>query len=225
MNLSNKELFIFDLDGTLIDSVPDITLGVNETLSELSLPNFNEDEVRMWVGNGAEKLMERALEAASKETGNEIDVPFSEVMDSYFKNYRKNLTVNTYAYKGVENALNLLKEQNVKMAIVTNKPFDFIAPVLEFVGIKQFFSLWVGADSLPTKKPNPEPLLHVCKELNISPEKAIMVGDSKNDILVAQNAKINSIGLTYGYNYNESISAYHPDIVLDNLSDVVNYFE
>lgn len=225
MNLSNKELFIFDLDGTLIDSVPDITLGVNETLSELSLPNFNEDEVRMWVGNGAEKLMERALEAASKETGNEIDVPFSEVMDSYFKNYRKNLTVNTYAYKGVENALNLLKEQNVKMAIVTNKPFDFIAPVLEFVGIKQFFSLWVGADSLPTKKPNPEPLLHVCKELNISPEKAVMVGDSKNDILAAQNAKINSIGLTYGYNYNESISAYHPDIVLDNLSDVVNYFE
>ena len=223
MNLSNKELFIFDLDGTLIDSVPDITLGVNETLSELSLPNFNEDEVRMWVGNGAEKLMERALEAASKETGNEIDVPFSEVMDSYFKNYRKNLTVNTYAYKGVENALNLLKEQNVKMAIVTNKPFDFIAPVLEFVGIKQFFSLWVGADSLPIKKPNPEPLLHVCKELNISPEKAVMVGDSKNDILAAQNAKINSIGLTYGYNYNEPISAYHPDIVLDNLSDVIKY--
>ena len=224
MNLSNKELFIFDLDGTLIDSVPDITLGVNDTLTEFSLPNFSEDEVRVWVGNGAEKLMERALEASFKKIGEKKDLSFSEVMDSYFKNYRKNLTVNTYAYKGVVNALNQLKERNIKMAIVTNKPFDFIAPVLKFIGIKEYFSLWLGADSLPTKKPNPEPLLHICKELNISPEKAIMVGDSKNDILAAQNAKINSIGLTYGYNYNEPISAYSPDIVLDNLSDIADYF-
>ena len=224
MNLSNKELFIFDLDGTLIDSVPDITLGVNDTLTEFSLPNFSEDEVRVWVGNGAEKLMERALEASFTKIGEKKDLSFSEVMDSYFKNYRKNLTVNTYAYKGVVNALNQLKERNIKMAIVTNKPFDFIAPVLKFIGIKEYFSLWLGADSLPTKKPNPEPLLHICKELNISPEKAIMVGDSKNDILAAQNAKINSIGLTYGYNYNEPISAYSPDIVLDNLSDIADYF-
>ncbi|MBV7440396.1 phosphoglycolate phosphatase [Weeksellaceae bacterium TAE3-ERU29] len=224
MNLSNKELFIFDLDGTLIDSVPDITLGVNDTLTELSLPNFNEDKIRAWVGNGAEKLMERALEAAFKEKGEEKALDFSDVMTVYLKNYKNNLTINTYAYKGVIDTLNLLRERNIKMAIVTNKPFDFIEPLLEFIGIKQFFSLWIGADSLPTKKPNPEPLLHVCEELNVLPEKAIMVGDSKNDILAAQNAKMNSIGLTYGYNYNEPISVYHPDIVLDNLFDVANYF-
>lgn len=222
MNLTHKQLFIFDLDGTLIDSVPDISIAVNKTLKHYNIPDFKESKIRTWVGNGAKKLMERAINAYDQELLAKL--PFEEVMQEYFKNYKENLTINTYAYNGVKEALYFLKNQGVRLAIVTNKPYDFIAPVLDFIKIKSLFSLWVGADSLPFIKPSAEPLLYVCEKLNISTEKAVMIGDSKNDILAAKKAKITSIGLTYGYNYNEPISRYNPDIILDNLIDIQSYF-
>ena len=110
------------------------------------------------------------------------------------------------------------------MVICTNKPYAFIEPILDQLDIKQFFKTWIGEDSLPETKPNAAPLLYLAKEINVSVDKTVMVGDSKNDILAAQNAKMDSIGLTYGYNYNEHIADYHPTIVVDDFAQLQNLF-
>lgn len=110
------------------------------------------------------------------------------------------------------------------MTICTNKPFKFIEPILDALSIKQYFKLWVGADSLPKQKPDAMPLLHLAKTLNKDIEKSIMVGDSKNDILAAQNANMESIGVSYGYNYNEHISDYNPNWVVDKFAELQKLF-
>ena len=110
------------------------------------------------------------------------------------------------------------------MAIVTNKPFIFVQPIIEKLDIASNFSLILGGDSLSSKKPEPEPLLYVCEKLDISVEKAVMIGDSKNDILAANAADMQSVGLSYGYNYGEPISNFNPTLVLENFKDIVEVF-
>jgi phosphoglycolate phosphatase len=106
------------------------------------------------------------------------------------------------------------------MAIVTNKPYGFIAPIFEALKMDGLFDLYVGGDSLSQKKPDPEPLLHACEKLDVTVEKALMVGDSKNDILAAKAANMQSVGVTYGYNYGEPIDLYKPEVVIDRFSDL-----
>lgn len=110
------------------------------------------------------------------------------------------------------------------MVICTNKPLDFIEPILDKLKIKQFFKYWIGENSLPLKKPNAAPLLYLVDTMNTTIEKSIMVGDSKNDILAAQNAKMENIGLSYGYNYNENIADYNPTLVVDQFSELQKLF-
>ena len=110
------------------------------------------------------------------------------------------------------------------MAICTNKPFGFIEPILDTLEITTYFKRWIGEDSLAEKKPSAVPLLHLVKELNTTIEKSIMVGDSKNDILAAQNANMDSIGVSYGYNYNENIADYKPTVVVDEFAELTKLF-
>lgn len=104
---------------------------------------------------------------------------------------------------------------------MTNKPYAFIEPILNGLGLKNIFELCLGGDSLENRKPHPQQLFHICKELNISIENSIMIGDSKNDILAAQSAGMNSIGVSYGYNYGEDISLSQPDAVVDDFADIL----
>jgi phosphoglycolate phosphatase len=110
------------------------------------------------------------------------------------------------------------------MVICSNKPYRFIEPILEKLSIKQFFKQWIGEDSISEKKPNAAPLFHLANEMKTMIEKCIMVGDSKNDILTAQNAGMDSIGVSYGYNYNENIADYRPTIVVDSFSTLQELF-
>ena len=223
MNYKDKELIIFDFDGTLIDSIPDLTLTVNSMLSHYNIQPLTIEETTPFIGNGAKLLVERALqhtmppEYITKEL-------FDEAFPIFFAAYRENLCVDTYLYTGVMETLEYLNSKGYKMVICTNKPFEFIEPILDELSIKQFFQSWVGGDSLPKQKPDPSPLLHLAKEMNITIEKSIMVGDSKNDILAAQNANMKNIGVSYGYNYNEHISDYNPDKVIDSFAELQNLF-
>ena len=211
--------FIFDLDGTLVDSVPDLAVALNKTLVELSLPTHAESVIRNWVGNGARVLVERGLRAGISSL---IEEDINNALVRFLHHYREAVCVHSALYKGVETTLRTLQNQGFNLALVTNKPFEFIAPILEAFSLTSLFCITLGGDSLKEKKPSPLPLLYVCNELYVGVNQCIMVGDSKNDILAAKAANMKSIGLTYGYNYGQDISHYKPDWVFDSFEKVLS---
>ncbi|MEN8147354.1 MAG: phosphoglycolate phosphatase [Campylobacterota bacterium] len=221
MKFDNKELILFDLDGTLVDSAPDLALAVNHMLETLQRETFSHDTIRSWVGNGAQTLVKRGL-SGNSVIDDAIDPElFTEALDVFLRFYAQNLCVTTVTYPNVTTTLQTLKTEGFRLALVTNKPYDFIEPLLEGLGLTGLFELCLGGDSLVQKKPDPLPLLHVCERLNVEVSACVMVGDSKNDILAATAANMQSIGVTYGYNYNEHISHYAPDHVVESLDEII----
>ena len=222
MKFTNKKLIIFDLDGTLIDSSPDLALAINHMLKSIDRKTFSTDTIHYWVGNGAEVLVKRALSGSATIDETLDPELIKKALKIFLDFYAQNLAVETVTYPHVPQTLKALKEHGYRLAIVTNKPFPFVEPILKTLGLMENFELILGGDSLDKKKPDPLPLLHVCKELNISVEESIMVGDSKNDIQAANACNMQSIGLTYGYNYGENISVHNPSVVFDNFADILS---
>ncbi|MBU2927284.1 phosphoglycolate phosphatase [Winogradskyella psychrotolerans] len=223
MNFKDKDLIIFDFDGTLINSIPDLTLAVNTMLKYYSLQPLTISQVTPFIGNGAKPLVRRALEYRMPDKA--LPEPLlKDAFDIYLAAYKDAICVETFMYSGVLETLKILDQNGYNMAICTNKPFGFIQPILDTLEITTYFKRWIGEDSLAEKKPSAAPLLHLVNELNTTIEKSIMVGDSKNDILAAQNANIDSIGVSYGYNYNENIADYKPTIVVDEFAELQEFF-
>lgn len=219
VNFKNKELIIFDFDGTLINSVPDLTLSLNKMLVHYNLSSLTTEQVTPFIGNGAKMLVKRAIDF-STEGIVRSDIELEEAFQLYYETYLKNSCVKTYAYSGVTDTLKYLQKKGYKLAICTNKPSIFIEPILKKLNIKQYFEHWIGEDSLSEKKPHAAPLLHLAEKENVNIEKCLMVGDSKNDIYAAHNAKMECVGVSYGYNYNEDITDYNPTLIIDNFSDL-----
>jgi len=221
LKFSNKKVIIFDLDGTLINSAPDLAFAVNHMLQTLNRDAFSEEVIDTWVGNGAQTLVNRALSGQS-EIDESLDASFAaDALEIFLTFYAQNLCIATVTYPNVATTLKDLKEAGYSLAIVTNKPFVFVEPILEGLKLSGLFELILGGDSLPQKKPDPMPLLHVCEKLGITVDECVMVGDSRNDILAANAAKMQSIGVTYGYNYGEDIGIYDPDVVFDDFADIL----
>ncbi len=225
MKFTNKELILFDLDGTLVDSVPDLASALNNMLRTLERKTFSQDEVRSWVGDGTRVLVKRGLSGSSTIDEMIDPVLFTEALDIFLTYYAKHLCVDTITYPNVLTTLQALKAKNYRLALVTNKPYDFIEPLLKGLGLMGLFELTIGGDSLSRRKPDPLPLLHVCERLNVSVSQCLMVGDSKNDILAAKAANMQSIGVTYGYNYDESISLYQPSSIIDDFSEILDLLD
>jgi len=221
MKFKNKKVIIFDLDGTLIDSAPDLALAINHMLTSVHHANFDEAIIDGWVGNGALVLVKRAL-SGSRKINENLESDFVEkALDIFFKFYSKNLCVKTALYPNVHTSLQVLKSKGYRLAIVTNKPFDFVEPILKDLKLLEFFEYFIGGDSLSQKKPSPLPLLHVCEQLKVSVEECIMVGDSQNDILAGNACGMQTIGLSYGYNYGENIGVYNPSIIIDDFGEIL----
>jgi len=209
------ELIIFDFDGTLIDSVPDLTASINHMYSYYNLPSVDENTVAKWLGDGVEKLVERAL--------NYYNIDYSEEALKIFKDYySKNYAVNTRLYPYAKEVLEYLKNK-YKLALITNKPYEFVNPILDKLKIN-YFDLILGGNSLKEKKPSPYPIYYTCEKLNIPTSKTAIVGDSKNDILAGKNAGIKTIAVTYGYNFGEKIEEYTPDIIINSLKELKEIF-
>jgi len=224
LKLTDKKAIFFDLDGTLIDSVPDLALAVNEMLERLGRERFDESVIRYWVGNGAQTLVKRALLGKRDVDDDTVETAlFQKALGIFLQAYRSHLCDATRPYPHVPETIEKLRQKGYRLAIITNKPEPFIAPILEGLGLKHYFEAWLGGDSLPQKKPDPMPLLHMCETFNIAVDDAVMVGDSKNDILAANACSMASIGVTYGYNYGEEISIHQPTVVIDDFKALLAY--
>jgi len=221
LQFKNKKLLIFDLDGTLINSALDLAKAVNYMLVKLGKETFEEETIHGWVGNGALTLVKRAL-LGKRELDDSLDADYVEkALNIFLDYYEANLCNATVPYPNVTQTLQTLKEKGYTLAIVTNKPFKFVAPILKGLNMDGLFAVILGGDSLAEKKPHPAPLLHICENLGITVKDSVMIGDSKNDILAANACDMDSVGVTYGYNYGEDIGVHKPTIIINNFSELV----
>ncbi len=212
-------LVMFDLDGTLVDSVPDLAAAVDKTLQVLGQPAAGIEQVRDWVGNGARVLVRRAL-AGSLEHA-QVDEGYAQQALQLFMQYYAESHALTQVYPGVRQTLEGLREQQVELAIVTNKPERFVAPLLDEKGLGGYFRWIVGGDTLPQQKPDPAALLHVLRLARVDAAQALFVGDSRNDVRAAKAAGVTCVALSYGYNHGRPIAEENPARVLDNLTGLL----
>jgi len=214
---------LFDLDGTLIDSVPDIAAAVDQTLQQLGRSAAGQDAVRQWVGNGSAVLVRRAL--AGQRNWESADPKkqelFNDALKIFYSNYEKVNGEQSVVYHGVRECLAHLSANKCRMAVVTNKPHRFVAPLLEKMKLAQWFQLTLGGDSLPTLKPDPQPLLHAMGELKGTRGTTVMVGDSVTDVNAAQAAGIPIIAVRYGYNAGPRLETLGPQAVVDSLIELL----
>lgn len=212
------KLVMFDLDGTLVDSVPDLACAVDDVFRGLGLPEVGEDNVRLWVGNGAETLLKRALAYVVSDAD---PVFFETVVSRFLSAYGHCLADKSKLYPGVLDALEELKKLNVSMAIVTNKPIAFTLPMLSELKLSHFFSEVLGGDSLERKKPDPLPLETMMSRFGLQSGQVLMVGDSSNDIAAAKSAGCAVVAVSYGYNHGENIYVAGADRVVSSLKELL----
>ena len=218
----NKQLLIFDFDGTLIDSVPDLADATNAMLTTLGKDTYPIETIRNWIGNGSRLLVERALVGKVEVAEGELTVEEADHAEQIFFEAYKNLSGSkTVAYPDVDDGLKKLHAAGYTLALVTNKPIRFVPKILHSFGWQDLFSEVMGGDSLSVKKPDPAPLLHVCETLNVSVDQAVMIGDSRNDMLAGQNANMDTLGLSYGYNYGQDIRELNPTEAFEHFADLV----
>ncbi|AGH39269.1 Phosphoglycolate phosphatase [Bibersteinia trehalosi USDA-ARS-USMARC-188] len=214
------KLIGFDLDGTLVDSLPDLALSLNSALSEFALPNAPEELVLTWIGNGADILLARALEWTGRSDEFQGE-KLQQLKQCFSSHYGKNVCNKSRLYPNVRETLEALHSKGYLLAVVTNKPTKHVLPVLKAFKIDHLFVESLGGQSLPVIKPHPAPLYYLCGKFGLYPYEMLFVGDSKNDILAAKAVGCQSVGLTYGYNYNLPIADSQPDYVFDDFAKLV----
>ncbi len=208
---SEVRALVFDLDGTLIDSKLDLALSIDATLKHMGRASLAHDTIYSYVGNGAAVLVRRAL-------GDTVTDAEAEEGHRYFlAYYREHMLDNTVTYPGVREALELL--ENHPMAVLTNKPVRFSERILEGLGLSRYFRYVYGGNSFETKKPDPEGINIILRDLEIAPREAMIVGDSDVDVRTARNAGTWACGVSYGLGL-EGLRAHPPDLMLDSLADL-----
>jgi len=215
------KLIMIDVDGTLVDSVPDLAYCVDHTMKIMGRGMWGEDKVRHWVGNGVPKLVERSLSGKLEGSFNKSD--FDEAYPIFLSLYAQNTSERSCLYNGVREGLDYLKDQNYILGCVTNKAERFTIPILKDLGIINDFEIVISGDTLEKKKPDPLPLLHAAKFFGVNPEDALMLGDSISDVKASRAAGYQIICMSYGYNHGNNIRDAKPDLVIDSMAELINY--
>ncbi|HEX2826623.1 MAG TPA: phosphoglycolate phosphatase [Burkholderiales bacterium] len=204
-----------DLDGTLLDTIPDLAAAANAMLAELGRPPLPLETIRTFVGKGIQNLVERTL--AGHIDGGADAESVARAMPIYERHYVAVNGRHTTIYPGVKEGLEKLKSMGLPLAVVTNKSGRFTLPLLEEVGFSPYFRTVVSGDTLARKKPHPDPLLHACKTLEIAPRDMLMIGDSLNDTQAARAAGCPVFCVTYGYNEGHDVRDLDSDAIVDTL--------
>ncbi|TBR43494.1 phosphoglycolate phosphatase [Marinomonas agarivorans] len=210
------QLICFDLDGTLIDSVPDLATAIDMCLQEQGRQAAGEERVRQWVGFGASKLVIQAMEWA--DINNDL---YEECYRTFIMTYQKNVTEKTVLFPHVMELLKACKVNKVPLALITNKPEIFVKPILEHFNLAEYFSWILGAETLTEKKPSPLPLLHCAEAIEAKEEQCLMIGDSLTDHRAARAAGFKSALVTYGYHQGIDFQELSADLILDDLVELL----
>ena len=202
---------LIDLDGTLLDSAPDMIIAVNAALTEAGVNTLSDNQIVAMLGKGVRYLAINSMETAlarKLEASEE-----AQVVERFKKHYHESNGLYTTVFEGVLEGLKRFKEKGFKLACVTNKMAEFTEPLLDRTGISPYLDFIVSGDTIDKQKPDPEPVWYAMKQLGA--EKAVMIGDSVNDIQAAKNARIPAICVTYGYGGQPMVEAdaYVPDFV------------
>jgi phosphoglycolate phosphatase len=216
--LKKPKLILIDVDGTLVDSVPDLSYCVNAMMRELDMPEHSEEKVREWVGNGVERLTRRAL--IGQLDGEPDEELFRRAYPLFLDCYAVNTSKRSSLYPGIREGLDRLRAQGYILGSVTNKAAQFTVPLLKDLGVYNDFAVVVAGDTLDKKKPDPEPLLYAAKRMGVEPKDCLMVGDSISDVKAARAAGFQIVCMPYGYNHGNDINDANPDAVIDSLAQL-----
>ena len=211
-------LVALDLDGTLADTVPDIAWCIDRTMPRFGVSPCGEARVRLWVGNGVERLVERALTGGSEAPAEPARL--HEACRVFLDLYARHGRDRSRVYPGVREGAAALHAHGVALACITNKPRAPAVDLLAHLGLLDSFELVIGGDSLPLRKPDPLPLLHACSELRVAVGSSLFVGDSINDVQAARAAGMRVACVSYGYNHGRDIAEAAPDAVIDSLEEL-----
>lgn len=215
-------LVLIDLDGTLVDTIPDIAFSIDHMLTELGMPAAGQERVREWVGNGTEVLVRRALAAARDGEVHESD--YAQALPIFTELYARHVCDRSRVYDGVPAGLEYLHDCGVQLACVTNKSEAFTSRLLAALALDRHFSLVLSGDTLARRKPDPMPLLHAAEHFGVAPADALFIGDSENDVKAARAAGFGIVCVTYGYNHGRDIRTSAPDAVIDSLAELPGLF-
>jgi len=216
--INKPEMILIDVDGTLVDSVPDLAYCVDEMMKALGMPGHGEAKVREWVGNGVERLIRRAL--IGRLEGEPDAALFERAYPIFMALYAENTSKRSQLYPGVAEGVAYLKQAGYKLGCVTNKAAQFTEPLLKDLGVSHYFEIIVSGDTLPKKKPDPMPLLHAAAFFGVEPARALMIGDSVSDVSAARAAGFQILCMSYGYNHGNDIRDAHPDVVIDSMAEL-----
>ncbi|WP_369940444.1 phosphoglycolate phosphatase [Xanthomonas medicagonis] len=209
-------LVVFDLDGTLVDSGADIAEALNRTLADFGLPRVPETTVLGWIGDGVRKLVEAAWRHAGDAT------PLDAVMPTFMRHYEECLLRSPQLYPGVAEALAQLRARGVTLALCTNKPSAFVQPLLHHLAVADAFAAVLGGDSLPERKPRPEPLLHLAQQFGQAPARCLMVGDSPTDLQAGHAAGMPVALVRYGYPRDLDLATADVVLLMDDMRELLH---
>ena len=221
MKKFNPKLIMIDVDGTLVDSVPDLAYCVDELMRQLNRPTWGEAKVRHWVGNGVPKLVERSLTGELEGQVDQHD--FDKAYPIFLELYAQNTSGRSCLYDGVKEGLSYLKSQGYRLGCVTNKAEQFTHPLLKDLGIFDEFEIVISGDTLEKKKPDPLPLLHAAEYFSLPAQSCLMLGDSISDVKASRAAGFEIICMSYGYNHGEDIRDANPGLVIDSMAELKHY--
>jgi len=212
----SKELFVFDLDGTLIDATEDIIAAVNHTLTHFKRPHLTRPEIVIHIGHGVRNLLQNTLGLGGAEFE-----PAMEIMLSY---YYDHCLETTQLYPAVGETLKTLYEKKKKLSVCTNKSIKHTERILHGFKIRDYFTTVVGGNSFPERKPHPMGLNHILAENRIPAVHAVMVGDSAVDIAVGKAVGLTTVGCTYGLRPLTEVQQARPDFLLNRFDDLLYHF-
>jgi phosphoglycolate phosphatase len=216
--IKTPEMVLIDIDGTMVDSVPDLAFSIDQMLIDLDKPVRGEAKVRQWVGNGIERLVKRAL--TNTFDGDPDEALYQRALPLFKSHYAANNSKRSHLYEGVKQGLDYMQGRAYRMGCVTNKAAEFTHPLLHDLGIGDYFEVIICGDDTPKMKPDPMPLLTAAQRMQVDPQQSLMLGDSSNDVRAARAAGFQIICTSYGYNHGEDIRRYGPDAVIDSMVEL-----
>ena len=218
------DAILFDLDGTLIETAPEICDAVNDTLAHYEMGFVSQELVNNWIGHGTRELLIQALSFVGKTSEEKIrqSPGLNPIAAEFDRNYQKRCGTRSHLYPQVREVLATLRAQGVKLAVVTNKEGRYTQTILEVHNLANQFDAVISGDTLPVKKPNPAGIEHCLAQFNVPKDRALFVGDSSIDVATARNAGIAVWALPYGYNMGQPIESCEPDRVIADISLLFN---